>query len=228
MALENGNNTLTLDQLSHDLWQTNAENDRDTSLKLSVFNGRAQLSVFSKNSGGGRPVFSLMLPTEFGNAAKYFYNKMQAAGGSDQKETVNITDRVEGKTVSIGSITFGFDGKGTPYLGITSSGGQHKFPIRMGLKLDWNGSSMSPADRARVALDTFFEVLSIESRVGARLSSRKRTFNGAPGGGNRGGGSYGGGNRGGGNYGGGNRGGYNNGGGNSGGGGGDASSGLDF
>ncbi len=211
--MENGG---TLQDLDHNtLWRATAEKEKDVHIGLSVFRGAITFAVFDRNKTGGPVIKTPNMPRSFIALCKILLTEM-ATAAPGKTTTCNINDKWDPATKkmqTIGTLTFGVDEQGTPYLGIASNGLRYKFPIRPDLKYDFSGANLDKRITNQAALMGLSEALSTDAAIASRLSNFKRDPNaggGNRGGGNRGGGNYnsGGGNRGGGgNYSGGNSGG---------------------
>ncbi len=212
--MENGG---SLQDLEHNvLWRATAEKEKDVHIALSVFRGSTTFAVFDRNKTGGPIIKTPNMPRSFIGISKILLAEL-ATAAPGKSTTCNINDKwdpVAKKMQTIGTLTYGVDEQGTPYLGIASNGMRYKFPIRTDLKYDFSGANLDKRVMNQAALMGLSEALSTDAAIAVRLSNFKRDPNaggGRSGGGNRsGGGGYnsGGGNRGGGgNYGGGNSGG---------------------
>jgi hypothetical protein len=132
----------TIGDLSFDrLWQTTAEKDRDTTLRLDVFRGRGSLVVFSGKGGG--PRFKLPLPPAAGVFFRMLFAPLRKSGpGTQITVPVNDWDGQQRKQIEVGQLTVGFDANNVAYIGLQSSNfPPTRFPMRPGLKYDLSATT---------------------------------------------------------------------------------------
>ena len=139
------------------LWTTNAEKDRETSLQIGVYRGRASMAIFSGK--GGAPKLKLTLPRQHNIIFREIFDVIRKSG-PDQKHTCTFLDwdPVVKKMKPIATCTFGSDASNQPYIGITAEGMEPtKFPIRTDLKFDI--SQIPDINPSKIAINSFLAAM---------------------------------------------------------------------
>ncbi len=147
-------NVQNFGDLSFDrMWQSNADKDRNTTLVIGVYRGRASMNIFSGQTGG--PRLKLPLPKQHNVLFRTVFNHVRKTA-PDSKITIPVTqwDQQEKKLKTIGHVTLGIDTTNMAYIGIQATGVEPvKFPIRSDLK--WDLSVIPEINANQVALDGF-------------------------------------------------------------------------
>lgn len=168
-----------------------ADQDRDTTMQVSVWGGNASLAVFQ---GPGAPKLKIPLSNKILVATiPAFLKKLKGMTdpGSQIKAAFTRFLREEKKRETFATLVFGRDDKGQAYIGVAGQGLSKpaKFIIRPPLDIDL--AQMSVQEQSALAIDGLIQVFTSYVPVASMLTSFKREF-----GGNRGGGGgYGGGGR---------------------------------
>lgn len=177
---------MALDIDTNNLMRMNAENDKNTSLQVNVFQGNAALTIFSSNK------VALRIPLSTGAIAhlKLMTHKFLTME-NDVKIPVTVRkwDQGQSKLVTSASLEFGRTDKGTPYLSVSAPGFQPtKFFFRSDSKFIIE-AGFSDRDKTNLGLIEFIEVLATYLPIAMVVTKAKRDFKN--GGGNRqGGGGY--------------------------------------
>lgn len=139
------------------MWSATADKDRETTVSIGVYRGRATLVVFAGR--GGPPKLRLPLPRQHNVLFRQVFNTVRKSG-PDSSITIPVQewDPQMKKMNSIASVTFGFDSSNQPYLGLTATGfSATKFPIRTDLK--WDVSGIQELNSSALAVDSFLSAL---------------------------------------------------------------------
>lgn len=139
------------------LWTANADKDRNTSLQIGVYRGRASMAVFSGQGGG--PKVKLPLPRQHNILFRRLFEVIRKSG-PDVKLTCPILewDQTTKKMKTLATCTFGSDAANQPYIGISADGIEPtKFPIRSDIK--WDTSQIPDINQASMAIDSFLAAM---------------------------------------------------------------------
>jgi hypothetical protein len=167
--------------------QLNAENDKNTSMQIGVWNGNASLTVFSNR----QVVVKVPMNRFFQVSLKQALDVLLSAGKPGDKRSWNFTkyDPDTKKSNPLASVFVGRDDKALFYVGITSPGhSPMKFPIRLSMGMD-TGTPMTEVERSELAAVTIAQQLHFDIPLQASLTNFKRTDMRGRDGGNAGGGS---------------------------------------
>lgn len=164
---------MALDIDTNNLMRMNAENDKNTSLQVNVFQGNPALTIFSSNK------VALRIPLNSGSIAhlKLLTHKFMTME-NDVKIPITIRkwDQNQSKLVTSTSLELGRTEKGTPYLSVSAPGfPPTKFFFRSDSKFIIEGG-LSDREKLNLGLVEFYEVLSIYLPIAATVTKTKRDF----------------------------------------------------
>lgn len=189
-----------LSDLNHNrLWASTDAKNRDVTLTLDVFNGVMNFSIWDKNKTGG-PVFKMEVPPAHVSMARNLWTELKKANpGVKFTGEISKFNKETKKQDPQGSITYGIDDAGVPYIGIQHHQGVNKFPLRGAIGIDYAAANLPPMMLRSGLIDGFLDAVSQRGTLSTVLSNVKRppmsggNFNRGSGGGrfNRGsGGGY--------------------------------------
>ena len=188
-----------------------SENDRNVYARLSVYRSpqmkEARLSLSVSNSETkGKPIFEATFSRQWCAQTREIWGELAVECTPGAKTVVTCTKSQwdpttkQRKTIKAGSLTYGIDKGGAPYIGVTTPDGSFKFPLRDDPNFTY-ADEVNPTLACRTGIKGFLDgVKAGETLVDQALlvpadpSDNQGGFRKGGGGGNYGGGN-GGGNR---------------------------------
>lgn len=157
------------------LFSANAENDKNTSLSLGVWQGNASISVFSNRAQVAR----LPVPRTFQVSLKKALQVLLTSKPTDKKSwNFSKWDPETKKSFSIGTFVIGRDDKAIFFIGIAAP--DHppmKFILKSPISFD-TSDPMTDVQRSELAVETLIEQLGFDIPMAVSLTSFKRTDTG--------------------------------------------------
>ena len=149
----------------------NAENDKNTSLNMGVWQGNASLTVFANRAQAAR----IPMSRTFQVALASDLQKL-LGGKPNDKNTFNFTkwDPDTKKSNPLGSVVVGRDDKAMIYIGVVSPGhSPMKFVLKSPISFD-KSEPMSDIQRSELATLTLIAQLTVDIPHAILLTSFKR------------------------------------------------------
>lgn len=163
-----------------------SKTDREVTASFNVWRGRSSFVIRRKGSSG-KPMFTASLsPVTLESYACLAESIVKGGPKSKIVSPLQVWDKEEGKFKTDGAIVIGVDEKLVPYIGVSSSIGNHAFPIRMPRPNPLSDDAVTTEMAAILTIKLVLNDTAKRLRYYEVLTNTKRDFsNNNNGGGNR-------------------------------------------